>query len=1048
MSDQTTEKAFESYLEETLINKSGWKQGSNKDWDKQLALFRSEVVAFIKDTQPTLWQEMEALHGEELPNKLIATLAKELDVKGTLHVLRYGFKFFGKTFLLAYFKPSHGLNPDIIGLYNKNRLRITRQVPCHPETNETIDLVFSINGLPVATCELKNPGTGQTWHDAVKQYRYTRSPNAPLFSFKKRALVHFAADVDKVYMATELKGEKTFFLPFNRGSHPGKVKCGAGNPQHRSGYRTGYFWEEVLGKDSFLDIVSSFMFIERKEEKVADSEGKSRFEVKETMIFPRYHQLDAVRTLIARTKGEGAGQNYLIQHSAGSGKTNSISWLSHRLASLHSAQDEKIFDCVVVITDRRVLDRQLQDAIYQIEHAQGVVQAIDEDSRQLAESLVDGTKIVITTLQKFPFVLKSLLNIAGLSESAQQSEEEVKKIREKVAGWKNRISGRKYAVIVDEAHSSQSGETSRELKAILGAGASSDSEEEDELIDIVGEVMRSRGRQPNLSFFAFTATPKGKTIELFGRTGAAGKPEAFHIYSMRQAIEEEFILDVLKKYTTYKTYYKLIKTIEDDPKFLKKKAAKRLSKFLHIHPVNVQQKTEVIVEHFRRHVLHLIGSQAKGMVVAGSRMQAVKYMRAFQQYIKDHGYNDIRPLVAFSGTVKDPYTKEEFTEPGMNIDVVTGKHISEAQLADKFDTNDYQILLVANKYQTGYDQPKLCAMYVDKKLSGVQAVQTLSRLNRMFPGKSEPFILDFVNEPEIIYQSFKPYYDSTQLAGVTDPQSMEKLKYEMDHFQVYHGEEVEAFALIFYKPIEKQTFSDHARMEKHLQPSIDRFKAIEDEEQRELFRDKLSAYVRLYAFMSQIIPYADRDLEILYSFGRFLLPHLPSDKTTTVVKPEDDVALSYYRLERCFSGVIDLDAGAKIDVKSPTDVGSRKEKDKEAPLSSIIEVLNQRFHTDFKEEDRLFFEQIKEKACNDDRVIETAKANPLDKFELGIKKMIEDFMIQRMADNDKIVTRYMDDKDFQSAVFPLLAKEIFVTLQKKETEAKGPEVRSSGSRID
>ncbi|MDR4496623.1 MAG: type I restriction endonuclease [Candidatus Scalindua sp.] len=1040
MRDQTKEKAFESYLEETLINRSGWTKGSNRDWDKRLALFPSEIIAFIRETQPALWQEMEKLHNagadghSPLPEKLIATLCKELDSKGTLHVLRYGFKFFGKTFLIACFKPSHGLNQEIIELYNKNRLRVTRQVPCHPETNETIDLVFSINGLPVATCELKNPGTGQAWHDAVRQYRSTRSPNAPLFSFKRRALVHFAADVNEVYMTTQLKGEKTFFLPFNRGSSPGEIKCGAGNPSHLSGYRTGYFWEEVLQKDSLLEIISSFMFLEHKEEKRYDAQGRPHIVKRETLIFPRYHQLIAVRNLIESTRADGAGHNYLIQHSAGSGKTNSISWLGHRLASLHNNKDVKIFDCVVVITDRRVLDRQLQDAIYQIEHAQGVLQAIDENSKQLAESLVDGTKIVITTLQKFPFVLKRLMEIAGFSEEIQQSEREIQQIREKVAEWKTRISERKYAVIVDEAHSSQTGETSRELKAILGAGASMDSEEEADFEDRLNEVMQSRGRQPNLSFFAFTATPKGKTIELFGRKGIDGKPEPFHVYSMRQAIEEEFILDVLKNYTTYKTYYKLIKKVEDDPRYPRKKASKKLSKFLHIHPVNVQQKTEVIVEHFRRRIVHLIGRQAKAMVVAGSRLQAAKYMQAFQKYIKEHGYDDIRPLVAFSGTVKDPETKEEFTEPGMNIDIVTGTSINEAQLADRFDTMDYQILLVANKYQTGYDQPKLCAMYVDKKLSGVQAVQTLSRLNRMFPGKREPFILDFVNDPAIIYQSFKPYYDTTELFGETDPQSMENLKHDLDQFQVYHWEEVEAFATIFYKPIEKQTFSDHARMEKHTQPAVDRFKAIEEKEQREQFRDKLSAYVRLYAFMSQIIPYADRDLEILYSFGRFLLPHLPSDKSTTVVKPEDDVALSYYRLERCFSGIIDLDSGEKIEVKSPADIGTRKAKDREVPLSNIIEVLNQRFHTEFKEEDRLFFEQIKEKACDDDRVIETAKANPLDKFELGIKKMIEDFMIQRMADNDKIVTRYMDDKDFQSVVFPLLAKEIFLKLNRKEKE--------------
>ena len=416
MSNQTTEKAFESYLEQTLIEKSGWQKGTNQDWDKGKALFPAEIIGFIKDTQEDLWSEMSKIHGDDLPNKLIATLCKELDVKGTLHVLRYGFKFYGKTFLLAYFKPSHGLNPDVIKLYEKNRLTVTRQVPCHPETLETIDMVFSINGLPIATCELKNPSTGQTWHDAVKQYRYTRKPNAPLFVFKRRTLVHFAADVDEVYMATQLKGEKTFFLPFNRGSHPGEVKCGGGNPAHLSGYRTGYFWEEVLQRDSFLEIVGSFMFVERKEEKIIDAQGKAYRETKETMIFPRYHQLDVVKKLVASAKNEGVGNNYLIQHSAGSGKTNSISWLSHRLASLHSQTDEKIFDCVVVITDRKILDRQLQDAIYQIEHAQGVVQAIDENSRQLSESLVDGTKIVITTLQKFPFVMKSLLNIAGLSE--------------------------------------------------------------------------------------------------------------------------------------------------------------------------------------------------------------------------------------------------------------------------------------------------------------------------------------------------------------------------------------------------------------------------------------------------------------------------------------------------------------------------------------------------------------------------------------------------------------------------------------------------------
>ncbi len=1032
MSKQTTEYAFESYLEEILFKKSGWSAGSNKDWDKELALFPAELIAFIQDTQPALWQELEKMHGGELTEKLIVSLRKELDSKGMLHVLRYGFKFYGKRFLAAYFKPSHGLNPDIIELYKKNRLCVTRQVPCNPENNDTIDLVFSLNGLPLMTCELKNPSTCQTWRDAVRQYRSTRHPDDPLFRFKKRALVHFAADTEEIYMTTRLAGDKTFFLPFNRGSNPDDIQCGAGNPPHPSGYRTGYFWEDILERDSFMDILSNFMFIEKKEEKAEDRYGRLSIQTKETIIFPRYHQLDSVRKLAGIAGKEGAGSNYLIQHSAGSGKTNSISWLSHRLASLHNIEDEKVFDCVIVITDRRVLDQQLQDAVYQLEHAQGVVQAIDEDSTQLAESLVDGTKIVVTTLQKFPFVLRGLLHVAGADNVNKPDKESLSKAAE----WQKKISERKYAVIVDEAHSSQTGETARELKAILGAsGSKSDDEEEIDHEEQLAYIMQSRGRQQNLSFFAFTATPKGKTMELFGCRGASGKPEPFHIYSMRQAIEEKFILDVLKNYTTYDTYYKLIKATEEDPKYPKKKATKRLAKFLRLHPVNVQQKTEIIVEHFREKIQPLIGGLGKAMVVTGSRIEAVRYMIAFKKYIKEYGYDNIRPLVAFSGTVKDPDSQEEFTEPGMNIDLITGKHIGEAQLPEKFNTIDYNILLVANKYQTGFDQPKLCAMYIDKQLSNVQAVQTISRLNRMFPGKKEPFVLDFMNDTETIYRAFKPYYDAPELQKETDPHQLEQLKFELDEFHVYFWEEVEAFASIFYKPLEKQTFSDHARLEKHLQPAIDRFKCLNDKDD-ELFRSKLKAYVNLYAFLSQIMPYTDRELEILYSFGRLLLPHLPTVQDDTIIRPENDVALMYYRLERCYSGAIDLSSGEKVDIKSPTDAGSKKEKDKEESLSSIIEILNERFHTNFTEEDKLFFQQIVEKAAKDERVVETAKVNPLDKFELGIQKMLDDFFIQRMAENDKIVTRYMDDKEFKSVVMPLLSKAIFVSVHRAANNAE------------
>lgn len=1012
----TTEKAFEAYIEESLLEKGGWVPGTNKEWDKKNAIFHQRIISFIKDTQLKLYQKMQELHGNELDEKIISTLIKEKNIKGTLHILRHGFRFFGKTIDMAYFKPAHSLNNDILEKYNKNQLTVTRQVVCHTVNNDTIDLVFSINGLPVATCELKNPATGQNWKNAVAQYRKDRDWRMPLFKFKTSAVVHFAADPDEIQMTTHLRGDKTFFLPFNRGSHPGEVKCGAGNPLHESGHRTGYFWSEVLQKDSFLEIIGHFMFLETKEETRLDENGVKQKITKETLIFPRYHQLDAVKKLLVASSNERTGNNYLIQHSAGSGKTNSISWLSHRLASLHTVANEKIFDCVVVITDRKVLDRQLQDAIYQIEHAQGLVKAIDQDSKQLAEALVDGTKIVITTLQKFPFVLRGLLYVAGADDLDKPDEDSVKQAED----WKEQIAQRNYAIIVDEAHSSQTGETARELKEILGAGSFSENEEgESDWEDRLNQVMESRGKQKNISFYAFTATPKGKTLQLFGRNN-----EPFHVYSMRQAIQEGFILNVLENYTTYATFYKLVKSVEEDPELPKKKATKALGKFMSLHPVNIEQRTEIMVEHFRNLVKKRINGKAKAMLVTSSRLHAVKYMLAFERYIEKKQYTDIRPMVAFSGKVIDPDTGIEYTEPNMNTDVVTGKPISESQLPEKFDTPDYQILLVANKYQTGFDQPLLHTMYVDKRLDGVQAVQTLSRLNRISPGKESPFVLDFVNSAEDIYLAFKPYYDQTSLQETTDPQLLETIKHELNAMQVYFWSEVEAFAQIFYKDINKQNPTDHARMQKHVQPAVDRYKTL-DEEKAKLFRDKICSFVNSYSFLSQIIPYGDSDMEMLYSFSRFLLPHLPRERDYEIVKPEDDVSLQYYRIEKVTSGSIVLEDGEPYGVKGITESGTGKAKDEKKPLSEIIEVLNTKFGTEFSDEDRLFFEQIKEKAVKDEKIIQTAEANTLDKFQLGIKKTIENLMIQRMAENDEIVSRYMEDIDFQKTAYEVLAKDIY-----------------------
>ena len=1019
---QTTERAFETYVEEILLTKGGWKSGSNAEWDKERALFPALVFAFLQETQAKIWDEMRSLHGTGLESLLLVTLIKELDAKGSLHVHRHGFKFYGRTFRLAYFRPAHGANFEVLEQFGKNRLTVTRQVPCHPGDHRTLDMVLALNGLPVATVELKNPGTGQSWRHAVRQYKEDRDPRTPLFEFKRRALVHFAADPDEVHMTTRLAGDKTHFLPLNRGSQPGQVICGAGNPQHESGHRTGYFWEEVLQFDSFMDVLGHFLFLEKKEAKQEDGRGGHRMVAKETLVFPRFHQWDAVRKLIAHARLDGAGSNYLIQHSAGSGKTNSISWLAHRLASLHDARDAKVFDCVVVITDRQVLDRQLQDAIYQIEHAQGVVKAIDQDSKQLASALIDGTKIVITTLQKFPFVLRGLLHAAGVERQEEATAEQ----KAEAGAWEAEIARHRYAIIVDEAHSSQSGETARELKAILGAAAKHEGEEGlPDWEDRLNQVMESRGRQPNLSFFAFTATPKGKTLELFGRRGANGLPEAFHVYSMRQAIEEGFILDVVRNYTTYVTYYRLVKAVEDDPNLPKRKAARALAKFMSLHPHNIEQKTEVMVEHFRQKVRSHLGGRAKAMVVTSSRLHAVRYMQAFERYLAENKIADIRPLVAFSGTVKDPDSGIEFTEPGMNKDCVTGEPIGEKRLPERFASEDYQVLLVANKYQTGFDQPLLCAMYVDKRLDGVQAVQTLSRLNRMIPGKETPFVLDFVNEAEDIYRAFKPYYDATSLQESSDPQRLEAMKHELDAAQVYYWSEVEAFAKVFYKPVAYQTSHDHAGMQLHLQPAMDRFKAMTDEARRGEFREKLSGFVNVYSFMSQVMPWSDPALEMLYSFGRFLLPHLPLDRDAERVRIGDDVSLQYYRLQRIHAGQVSLRDGDPEGVKSPTDVGTGKTKDEKLPLSQIIQVLNERFGTDFTDEDRFFFEQIREKATNNEQVVKLRRANPFDKFQLGLKQLIESLMIERMAENDEIVTRYMNDSEFGDAAFTVLSKAIY-----------------------
>jgi len=1001
MPGQYDETAFESSIEYHLLTQGGYTKADPQNFDKEHALDPTILESFIKETQPEEWEYLENLQMEKAEETLLDDLYRALNSQheGCLQVLRHGFKCFGRTFRVAYFQPASGMNPETERLYSLNRLTITRQLHYSNKHTKSIDVVLSLNGIPVATAELKNPMTGQNWHNAVHQYRNDRDPKDLIFQFRKRTLVHFAVDPDEVHMTTRLTGRSTRFLPFNMGDGNG-----AGNPENPGGYKTFYLWEYVWQKESFLDILKRFIHLEVEEKML----GGRRIR-KEKMIFPRYHQLDVVRKLVVHAKDTGTGNNYLVMHSTGSGKSNSIAWLAYRLASLHNDQDEKVFHSVIVVTDRRVLDQQLQDTIYQFEHKQGMVEKITKaiKSKQLSEALEGVTPIIITTLQTFPFVTEKI----------------------------DELPDRNYAVIIDEAHSSQGGESATELKGML-AGArireeaaqyiverkSLDTEEQ------IIQTLKRRGKQPNISFFAFTATPKYKTLEVFGTPGPDGKPLPFHLYSMRQAIEEGFILDVLKHYTTYKTYYKLIKSIDDDPKVDKKKAARSLARFMSLHPHNIAQKTEVIIEHFQLFVKHKIGGKAKAMLVTSSRLHAVRYKQAFDKYISDRGYHDIKTLVAFSGTVPDDKIKGvEYTEVRMNLG------IKERELPEKFATDEYSVLIVAEKYQTGFDQPLLHTMYVDKRLAGVQAVQALSRLNRIHPpDKEDTFVLDFVNEAEEIRESFKPYYEQTIIGERAEHSQLYELQARLDGYQVYHKQEIEELAKVFYKPKKDQTPSDHAKMNACIDPAVGRFEKLELEKQEE-FRKVMVGYRNLYAFLSQIIPYYDTDLGKLYSFIRFLLTKLPKRNMGPGYDFDGDVELKYYRLQKISEGQIKLEPGEQGVVSGPVSVGTGVSRGGEVELSQLIDILNQRFGTNFKPGDQLFLDSIREDAVADSILRQAALANTMENFNYVFKKSLEDLFIDRMEQNEDITAKFMNEREFKKVVSEHLLKKVYEQIRTEES---------------
>ena len=1015
-----TERVFEDELCAHMAS-SGWSiKTHSKDatsYSRELAIFPDDLLDFVKTTQPFEWAKFKKWHNGKSDEIFVKRVAKQLDTHGTLHVLRHGFKDVDAKFFLCQFRPAHKKNPKLLDTFAKNRLTVIRQLHYSLHNENSIDLVFFVNGLPVATSEIKTDLT-QNVRDAIKQYKTDRLPKdakakepEALLQFKTRALVHFAVSCDLVFMTTKLAGDATHFLPFNIGKPDGvdMFSAGAGNPPAPGGkgYPTYYLWEFVWKPDTLLEILGEFMHLESKE---IDQGGKKV--VKESLIFPRFHQLVAVKELISHAATEGPGMNYLVQHSAGSGKSNSIAWTAHRLSNLHDAADKKVFDTVIVVTDRRVLDKQLQETISQFEHKKGVVQVISENSAQLAAALNDGVPVIVTTLQKFGFILETVGDLGK----------------------------RNFALIVDEAHSSQSGSAATKLKKALTKGApkkklvveidgvdvemQADVEiDPDDLTseDIINGVVEGRKRPENVSYFAFTATPKGKTLELFGRMGADGKPGPFHVYSMRQAIEEEFILDVLKNYTSYAAFYQL-GSMSDDKLVPQQKAKKALSRFAKLHAHNISQKVIVIVEHFREHVAAKIGGKAKAMLVTDSRKAAVRYKLAIDKYIRDQKYIDLRTLVAFSGSVNDPESgSDEFTESSLNPDV-KGQEPSEA-----FKQDEYRILLVANKYQVGFDQPLLHSMYVDKRLSGVLAVQTLSRLNRMYPGKENTFVLDFVNRPDEILKSFQPYYRTAQLEEVTDPNIVHELMTKLGKTNVYLWREVENFAEAFFNPKVKSQGALHAQ----LKPAFDRYGDLEEETQ-ELFRKDLVSFVRLYEFLSQIVPYADAELEKLFVFGKSLLPRLAEAARGEELSLDSDVKLTHYRLQKLGEQQLDLEKAEVLTLAGISAAGTgAAPPDEQKELREIVSKMNDLFSGDIREADFLgAVAAWQGHLMANDSLAEQAKNNSEEQFSMGdFKDAFMDVVIDAKDASNSIADQMLKDDRIFARMQQMLAKMVWQEFQ-------------------
>lgn len=999
MSDfDVKEQRFEQDIEEYLITEGGYTKGNPSAFDRKLGLETKSFISFIKTSQPKQWERFEKIYGADSEKQLIDRFCREVKMVGLLKVLRSGFIDRGIKFKTVFWKPETSINETTTKQYNDNIMHCTRQLHYSLLNENSIDMVLFINGIPVVSMELKCQFTGQNTTNAIQQYKFDRASKDTIFAFKERVMVHFAVDLTHVYMTTRLEGDKTYFLPFNQGSNGAGNVGGKGNPNNENGYDTAYLWENVLCKDRLLEILHKYLHLQ------VEKDDKTGAIKSERMIFPRFHQLDVVTKLLEDVKENGSGKNYLIQHSAGSGKSNSIAWLSYRLASLHNNNDEKIFQSVIIVTDRRVLDSQLQNTVYQFDHVEGLVQKVDKNSQQLKDAIEDGTGIIITTLQKFPVIYKEV-----------------------------KSGNKRFAVIIDEAHSSQTGDAAKKLKRALAdtdkilkeyadmeyEEESKRKDDEDKLLD----ELAAQGVHENMSFFAFTATPKDKTLNMFGWKDKNGKHHPYHIYSMRQAIEEGFILDVLKNYMTYNMYYKIAKAIPDDPELDTVAGVNAIRNYETLHPHNISQKTSIMLEHFRTVTMSKIGGKAKAMIVTPSRLHAVRYLQEFKRQIVEKGYSELDVLVAFSGEVEDD--GQTYTEEKMNKNKA-GETIKEKALPEAFHTDEFGMLIVAEKYQTGFDEPLLHTMFVDKKLSGVKAVQTLSRLNRTTRGKKDTFVLDFVNSAEDIRKSFEPYYEETVLEEETDPNVIYDIKNTVDEYRIYQQMEIERFSEIFYSN-KNQTAGDLGKLQGAIKPALDRFDALEEEKQ-DMFKSTLARFNRIYAFITQVCRLFDKDIHKFSIYSKFLYTMLPKGGKDKV-SVDDKVLLEFYRLEKDFEGEIKLEP-TEEGFRPITGEAGRREKKKD-PLTVIIDKINEKYGTNFTEMDKVLL-QIQNDYATADKWQSYAKNNDRKTFMLLFEKDFPEMAATRYEQNEDFFVRMFSDPDMMKQVMDSVGTVLYERLKKNK----------------